>query len=242
MPKLSHGNTMELLKTTPEFKVLLALMEGPKSFSDLKETTRLSSRWLSKTLTSLTKNQTVEKKDKRLYQLKSLEATRKTLQQALNELNKHIGQPPPTTDLHSKAVRAAKLIAMDEKVLAVVLFGSVAKGRVDAESDIDLLIVTTGETDLTDLLYSAMAEVDAPIEGLTVSLKQLLVNMLDEPPTTFFGILEAYEVLYDKFKVVKGLLRLKQIEVQKSWLYDPGEEIWLKRKSLPYSKQPETSS
>jgi predicted nucleotidyltransferase/DNA-binding HxlR family transcriptional regulator len=242
MPKFSHGNTMELIKTTPEFKVLLALMEGPKSFSDLREATRLSSRWLSKTLDSLVKSRTVEKGDNRLYQLKSLEATRRILQQALNELNKSIGQSDSETDLHSKAVRAAELIAMNEKVLAIVLFGSVAKGRTDAESDIDFLVVTTEEMDLTDTLYSAMAEVDAPIEALTVSLKQFLVNLLDEPPTTFFGILEAYEALYDKFKVVDGLLRLKQIEIQKSWLYDSGQEIWLKRKSLPYSKQPETNS
>lgn len=242
MPKFSNRNTMELLKTTPEFKVLLALTEGPKSFSDLKESTSLSSRWLSKTLNGLVKSQTVEKRDNRLYQLRSMEETRKTLQQALNELNKHIGQPPPETDLHTKAVKAAKLIAMKEKVLAVVLFGSVAKEKTDAESDIDLLIVATEEADLTDLVYSAMAEIDVPIEGLTVSFKQLLVNLLDEPPTTFFGILEGYEVLYDKFKVVEGLLRLKQIEVQKRWFYDPGEEIWLRKKLLPYSKQPETSS
>ena len=73
-----------------------------------------------------------------------------------------------------------------------------------------------------------------------MSLKEFLHNLLGEP-TILFGILEGYEVLYDKFNIARGLLMLKEIEIKKRWFYDPEEDIWLERKLMPYLKQHTTN-
>lgn len=230
---------IKLFKTTPEFRVFLPLLRGDKSFKELKRETGLSSRWLSKTLSDLSNQGFIEKVGS-LYKLASVEKIREIAENELTELNRSVRVFHPIVNLHAKAVSAANLVAREESVLAIVLFGSVVKGVATPESDIDLLVVSLGESDLIDRVYEAMAEVRATIEALTVSLRQFLFNLLDEP-TMLFGILEGYEVLYDRLNVVKGLLKWKEMEIKKKWFYDPEEEIWLERRLLPYLRQRKTS-
>lgn len=230
---------IKLFRTTPEFKVFTALLSGDKSFNELKRETSLSSRWLSKTLVNLSNHGFIEKTGS-LYRLASMEKIREIAKNQLIELNTGMKALLPLIDLHAKAIGAANFIAQDENVLAIVLFGSVAKGATTPESDIDLLVISLNKSDLIDIVYAAMIEVEASIEALTISFKQFLINLLDEP-TMLFGILEGYEVLYDKLNVVKGLLKLKEMEIKKRWFYDPEEEIWLERRLLPYLKRRETS-
>jgi len=230
---------VKLFKTTPQFEVFVALLGGAKSFSELKKETSLSGRWLSKILSELSNHGFVEKSGS-LYRLVSIERTYEIMSEQLGELNNRVKSSLPMVTPREKAVRAADFIARTKEVLAVVLFGSVAKGLVTSESDIDLLVVTQSEIDLTDRIYDAMALVKAPIEALTITFRQFLRNLLDEP-TMLFGILEGYEVLYDKHNVVKALLKLKETEIRKRWIYDEEEGIWLEKRLMPYSKQPETS-
>lgn len=230
---------IKLFRTTPEFKVFAALLSGDKTFNELKRETSLSGRWLSKTLVDLSNSGFIEKTGS-LYRLASMEKIREITKNQFIELNTSMKVLLPLIDLHAKAIGAANFIARDENVLAIVLFGSVAKGVATPESDIDLLVISLNESDLIDTVYATMVEVEASIEALTISFKQFLINLLDEP-TMLFGILEGYEVLYDKLNVVKGLLKLKEMEIKKRWFYDLEEEIWLERRLLPFLKRRKTS-
>jgi predicted nucleotidyltransferase len=230
---------IKLFKTTPQFRVLIALLSGDYSFGELKKKTDLSGRWLSKTLGELSILGVVEKSGSH-YRLVSARKIYEIMSKQLGELNNLVKFSLPMVDAREKAARAAEFLARNEEVLAIILFGSVAKGRVTAESDIDLLLITSSKIDLTDDVYDAMVLVQAPIEALTITIKQFFRNLIDEP-TMLFGILEGYEVLYDRHNVVRGLLKLKEAEIMKHWVYDAEEEIWLERRLMPYSKQPETS-
>jgi len=230
---------MKLLKYTPEYKILCALTRGGKSFSVLKRETGLSSRWLSRTLDKLLKDNLVQKSGS-LYELASLESIRENIRCEVDELNRNIALLFPSLSMHEKAVRAADPISKEPDVIGVVLFGSLAKGTATLESDIDLLVISNKKSDLTDIIYNAMVNVEAPIEALTVTFKQFLVNLIDEP-TIIFGVIEAYEVLYDRFNMIKGLLTWKEEDIKKRWFYDTEEEIWLERRLLPYLERHMTS-
>jgi len=93
---------MKLLKYTPEYKILSALTSGGKSFSVLKRETELSSRWLSKTLDELLKENLVQKSGS-LYELASLESIRETVRGELHELNRNIAILFPSVGMHEKA-------------------------------------------------------------------------------------------------------------------------------------------
>jgi len=230
---------MKLLKYTPEYKILCVLTSGGKSFTMLKRETDLSSRWLSRTLDKLLKDNLVQKSGS-LYELASLKSMRETVRSELDELNRNVALMFPSVGMHGKAVRAADLISKEPGVIGVILFGSVAKGTSNLESDIDLLVICAEKSDLTDIVYDAMVNVEAPIEALTMTFKQFLINLIDEP-TMIFGVIEAYEVLHDRFNMIKGLLNWKEEDIKKRWFYDTEEEIWLEKRLQPYSKQHMTS-
>jgi len=230
---------VKMFKSTPEFKVLCALVSGKKSFSELKRDTWLSSRWLSKTLIELSKDGFIQKSES-LYQLASVERVREVVRSDLNELNRSVVALLPSVDLREKAVRAASLIAEDQNVMGIVLFGSVAKGDATLESDIDLLVICMEKSDLTDIIYDAMVKVRAPIEALTMTVGQFLINLLDEP-TIVFGVIEGYEVLRDRFNMIRGLLKWKEAEIKRRWFYDVEEGIWLEKRLQPYLKRHTTS-
>ena len=230
---------VKMFRFTPEFKVLCALVSGDSSFSELKRKTGLSGRWLSKTLVELMKDGFVWKRES-LYQLASIESIRDIVRGELTELNKSVSVLLPSVHMREKAICAANHIGMDKNVIGIVLFGSVAKGTGSLESDIDLLLICDEKSDMTDLIYNAMVNVEAPIEALTMTFRQFLINLLDEP-TIVFGIIEGYEVLYDSVDMMKGLLEWKEADIKRRWVYNEEEGIWLEKRLQPYLKQHMTS-
>lgn len=230
---------VKVYKPTSEFKVLCTLVSGGKPFNELKRETGLSSRWLSKTLVELLKGGFIQKSGS-LYQLASMENVREMVRRELIELNKSAAALLPSIDLYEKALRAANFIGQDKNVIGVVLFGSVMRGVATSESDIDLLVISIEKPDLTDTIYDAMVEVEASIEALTTTVRQFLLNLLDEP-IIVFGVIEGYEVLYDRFNMVRGLLKWKEMEIKRRWFYDAEEGIWLEKRLQPYLKRHATS-
>lgn len=108
-----------------------------------------------------------------------------------------------------KARLIAEEIGEVEHVLAVILFGSVAKGKATEESDIDLLIVTQGglEEQLNSLVYSLMFKCDVPVEAAFQTLDEFIIN-LQAATASAFGLLEGYKVLYDRVEV-QGVITLQ---------------------------------
>jgi DNA-binding HxlR family transcriptional regulator len=60
----------QLIKITPEGKIIAALITSPKSYSGLKSATKLSDRWLSKKLEELSSFGIVDRRGNN-YQLKN---------------------------------------------------------------------------------------------------------------------------------------------------------------------------
>ena len=136
---------VKMFRSTPEFKVLSALVNGGKSFNELKTETGLSGRWLGKTLVELSKDGFIRKRES-LYQLVSVESVREIVRDELNELNKCVAVLLPSLYMREKAVRAANVISGDKNVIGIVLFGSVAKSVATLESDIDLRVICSEES------------------------------------------------------------------------------------------------
>jgi len=223
----------KLVEITPEGRIVAALFDGSKTYGELKSLTGLSDRWLSKKLGELHPTQIIERYGK-FYRLKN----------PVEIINSH---PIFTQLLHKglplevKARLIASEVCRDEQVVAVALFGSVAKGKANEESDIDLLIVTEGEAEdkLTETVHKLMFKYDVPIEAVFLTYNDLIANL--QAKTTFsFGLLEAYQVLYDRGGV-EGILSIKKRELEKEWVYDREVETWIQKKLRSTLKQPKNN-
>jgi len=128
-----------------------------------------------------------------------------------------------------KAVQVAKELADDPKVLAVVLFGTVARLEAGPESDLDLLIVVSGvENEVDYRIMDLEVKYNVPIEAVTVSLDDLKRGLAIELEL-IFGILSGYLVLVDKDGTVTRLLLEKDEEARGTYTLDRGTMLWLKR-------------
>jgi predicted nucleotidyltransferase len=222
-----------LVEITPEGKIVAALIEGAKSYSGLKSATGLSDRWLSKKLRELSLSELIELHGN-TYRLKSP-----------NEIID--GDPvfarylQGKTSLKAKARLIAEEISRNERVVAVILFGSVAKEQASEESDVDLLVVTEAEmTDqLNNLVYDLMFKHDVPVEAIFLTYDDLIINL--QAKTAFsFGLLESYQVLHDRGGV-KNLLSIKKNEIQENWIFDEEAQAWIQKKLIPTLKPLKTS-
>ena len=121
-------------------------------------------------------------------------------------------------------------------VLAIVLFGSTAKGTSTPESDIDLLIVTEREMEdqLNKPLYDLMFRYDAPVEGLFLTYEELLTSLQEKNALTL-GILEAYQILNDKIGL-EGLLSLRKSQMEEEWTFDKETGTWIRKSLMPTLK------
>ena len=109
----------KLVEITPEGKIVAALIESPKSYSELKLSTGLSDRWLSKKLKELSSAGLIEHYRNR-YQLKEpaeIIAADPVFAQFLQA----------KASLMAKAKLLAEEVGRNEGVVAIMLFGSVAK-------------------------------------------------------------------------------------------------------------------
>jgi predicted nucleotidyltransferase len=223
----------KLIEITPEGRIVEALIEGPKSYGKLKSATGLSDRWLSKKLKELSSARIIEHYGDQ-YQLRN--------PIGIIDADPCFAQLLQTrASLKVKARLIAKEISCNEWVIAVILFGSVAKRKAIEESDIDMLIVAEKEMDdeLNNIIYNLMFKYDAPIEVVFQTYDDLIANL--QAKTAFsFGLLEGYEVLYDRGGV-EGLLSIKKREIQKDWVYDKEAEAWIQKKLMPTLKPLKTS-
>jgi len=62
-----------------------------------------------------------------------------------------------------------------DKIKQIILFGSVARGEDNDESDIDILILTTDEDNITDKVYDKVVDVTLNFKEL-ISLKIISID------------------------------------------------------------------
>lgn len=223
---------LSLIELTPEGRIIAALFEGPKTYGQLRSSTRLSDRWLSEKLKQLSASGTVGE-ESGAY---SLRASRNILKN--DHLFARYVQTSASKEAKSRAIAGA--VSNNQGVVGVVLFGSLVKGEATEESDIDLLVVTEDELegDLTDLIYSLMFEYDIPVDAVLMTYDELIAHL--QAKTSFsFGLLEGYSVQYDTGGI-EGLLSIKEREMRKNWSYDDEAGAWT-RKSERTSKLGKTS-
>jgi len=218
----------KLVKITPDGKIVAALIKGPKGYGELKSATGLSDRWLSRKLSELSSVGLIERRG-RQYQVKTpmeiIDAD-PVFAQFMNE----------EASLGTKAKMIAEEIGRNEHVVAVVLFGSVAKGKATKNSDADMLVVTDMEIEgqMNETIYSLMFKYDVPVETIFLTFDDLLINL--QAKTAFsLGLLEGYQTLYDRGGI-ESLLSIKKKEIQKSWVYDEEVETWIQKRLLPTLK------
>jgi len=218
----------KLVEVTPEGKIAAALIESPKSYGELKSATGLSDRWLSKKLRELSSNGLIEHYEGH-YRLKNPT-------EIINADPVFAQFLQRKTSLKMKAKLIAEEISLNREVVAVVLFGSVAKNEATDDSDIDMLVVTENEMEeaLSDALYDLMFKYDVPVEAIFLTYEDLIINLQNK--TAFsFGLLEGYQILYDR-SGVENLFSIKRKEVLENWIYDKEVEAWIQKRLLPILK------
>ena len=217
-----------LVEITPEGKIVAALIQKPMGYSELKSAVGLSDRWLSKKLSELSSAGLVELHEG-LYRVRN--------PTGIIDADPVFAQFLKTAvSLKVKAKLMSEELSRNEHVVAVILFGSVARGKAEEDSDIDMMVVTDREMEeeLNETIYNLMFKYDAPVESVFLTYDDFIVNL--QAKTAFsFGMLGSYLVLYDRGGV-EGLLSIKKKEVQENWIYDEEVETWIQRRLLPTLK------
>ncbi len=223
----------KLVEITPEGKIVAALIKGPQSYGKLKSMTGLSDRWLSKKLKELSSLRLIEHHGSN-YRLQSPTE----IVDADPVFAQYIQREVP---LKVKAGLIAEEISQNAQVVAVILYGSLAKEQATEESDIDLLVIT--EKDIEDqlnvMVYNLMFKHDAPVEAVFLTYDDLVINL--QAKTAFsFGLLEGYQILYDRGGL-ESMLSIRKKEIQEDWFYDEEAQAWIQKKLIPTLKLQKTS-
>jgi len=201
---------MKIYDLTPEGKIINALVDMDLSFNGLLKETGLSGRWLALKLKELVGLGVVTQSLDKRYRLNHLK-----LQELVAE------------NLGSIARLIAFELAKNREVIAVILFGSVAKAREKKESDIDLLIVTERAVTLGDVISQLMFQFNVQIEAVIVTFQELLTAIRIKPPL-LFGIMEGYAILFDRGGVA-SILKTVEMDVRREWVYDEEVDVWVKK-------------
>ncbi|MDI6904222.1 MAG: nucleotidyltransferase domain-containing protein [Candidatus Bathyarchaeia archaeon] len=201
--------TLMLFAFTPEGRIVRALSSGEKSFSELVKATGLSERWLSIKL-------------KQLLQLGVVKLSGKGYQVDHEKL-----QAILIPSLKETAwIAAYEIVEKHPQVLSVLLYGSVAKGKAHEESDVDLLVISENPLNLSNDEYEISMKYGVAFEITSVALIEFLA-MLHFKSALLFGILEGYDVLFDRAGIT-ALLKVFMKDIHKNWRYNKDEELWLK--------------
>lgn len=206
---------MKFVEFTKEGLIVKALMESPLRYGELKEKTGISDAWLSRKLRELQKLGIVTSKGEKYF----LEWGK--FGEALKNEKNHLAQ------------MIAQEIARTHNVVAVILFGSLARNQGREEADIDLLVVTI-ENDFNPIktAIQILHKFSVAIDILHIRLDEML-RWLHDPPPILFGILNGYEILYEEGYIGPLLKKLKE-QTLKNWTYIPEKELWLKKELLPH--------
>lgn len=203
--------TLKLSAFTPEGRIVRALSNGENSFSKLAKATGLSERWLSIKL-------------KQLLQLGVVKLSSNGYQVDHEKLHALLAPSLKETAW----IAAYEVVEKHPQVLSVLLYGSIAKGKVHEESDVDLLVISENPLDLTDDEYEISMKYGIAFEMTSVSLTEFLA-MLHFKSALLFGILEGYDMLFDRAGITT-LLKVSNKDIHKNWQYNKDEELWLKVK------------
>ena len=215
-----------MARLTPEGKVIFALWDTPARFGGLKAATGLSGAWLDRTLKQLHRRGLIEYNVvNKTYAVKRTE-----------QLQSQVDALMPVY-LSEVARMVAEELARDDRVQAVVLFGSVVMGRATEKSDVDLLVVL-GELDhkIEDEFNLRLSELGF---GFGVAIEPTLLSRDDFEATLAanvglrFGLARGYEVLYDRTQgTLTKVLGESVAGVRDDYLFVREGEVWVPKREL----------
>lgn len=216
---IQRGFKVELVSLTPEGKIVLTLMHGKHTYSELKLETGLSDRWLTVKLEELGGRGVVEKSGK-WYGL------REKLTVSAYELSLH---------MRSVAKRVSNELAELPFVGAVVLFGGVAQNNAHEYSDLDMIIVVSESVDkVKKEVISEISRLESKyhvtVEPLFLSVEDFLDNVYSHEGGIVYGVAEGFEVLVDKTGELAEILCERVNEIRRSHDYLEDARIWVKVK------------
>ena len=208
---------MELVSLTPEGRIVLTLHHGQHTYSELKFESGLSDRWLSVKLGELV-GEGIVSKTGRWYRLKD-EITASGFEMSLY--------------LRSQSKKIAEILAEENDIAAIILFGSVAREAAHDYSDVDLIIVLVGQEDgIRDRLHERISDIETKyhftVEPLILSSNDFRDNVESRSGGIVYGLAEGYEVLFDRTGEASSVLgkRVEQIREECDYLEDV--RIWVK--------------
>jgi len=211
-----------------EGRVVLSLISGlwglsdyPKRFTELRQLLGVSDPGLSKALRRLQAEGIIERTDLG-YRVNP--RLRNRLSDSLRSLYSLF------------LLERMRLVVEDlqrfNQIISLVVFGSVAQGRADYDSDVDLLVVVEKwdeplELGIREAVSKLTVRLGVPIEPVVLSTSGLRI-LLRQELQFLFGILEGYIVLYDKADIAEAL-RAKEEEVESRYEYHREVPIWMPR-------------
>lgn len=216
---------MKMARLTPEGKVIFALRGAPARFGSLKAATGLSGAWLVRTLKNLHRRGLIE------YDMVSKTYAVKRIEQFQTQVDNLM-----PVYLSEIASIVAEELARDERVRAVILFGGVAMGVANRESDIDLLVVL-GKLDrkIEDEFNLRLSELGC---GFGVTIEPTLLGREDFGATLsadvglIFGLARGHEVLHDQTRVLTKMLEESVMKIRSNYCFVQEGEVWLPKKGL----------
>ncbi|ODS35849.1 hypothetical protein BEH94_05605 [Candidatus Altiarchaeales archaeon WOR_SM1_SCG] len=142
---------------------------------------------------------------------------------------------PKILERHEKSINEFVEMLLDkfkDRIAAIVLFGSVAKGTAKRTSDIDLLIIAHDvpkrmldrEEMLADEIMKIIKKHYVRIMPILLEPQELSTRYINP---LFYGMLTGYSVLYDPQKLWSNyLLKIKPRILQKKPIYIENEKRW----------------
>jgi len=219
--------TERLASLRVEGKIVLSLISGfwglgdyPKHFTELKRALNVSDPGLSKALRGLQAAGVVERDGRGLYRVKP-------------EARGHLGaflQPFYNDFLLERIRLVTKDLERFDEILSLIVFGSVAQGKADYRSDVDLLIVVERwdenlEREIHKNVSTSALKMCVPIEAIVISTAGLK-NLLQHELQFLFGLLQGYITLYDRAGIA-SLFSIKKKKIESEYKYYEEIPIWL---------------
>lgn len=135
--------------------------------------------------------------------------------------------------MRSQARRYAEELGAMAPVRLVVLFGSVAQGKAQDYSDLDLIIVVSGSAEAakeTVLPKIRLLEkrYHFIVEPLILSQQDFLSTVQSHEGGVIFGLADGFEVLQEKNQDLAEALRNRVTEIKRTYTRIDEEQIWLK--------------
>jgi len=224
---LTLSNRLVSLKL--EGKIVLSLITGfwglgdyPKRFSELKRILNVSDPGLFKALQRTKAEGIVVRNAQGRYHVKP-------------ELRDQAGKllrPLYNDFLLERAQLIAENLQQFKGIVSLIVFGSVAQGKADFDSDVDMLVVVdeweeSSEQRIHETISRLAVEMGIPVEAIVISVTGIK-TLLGREFQFLFGLLQGYVILYDRTNITK-LLHAKEQEIESEYEYCEEVHLWLPR-------------